>query len=177
MTNDKNEASGYNQYPSSYPAEHRVVREPIPTRDGLFDPYRPNHFYHDNQGDPNTCQHNHNHPVIPNPEKNGFGIAAMILGPVALLLALVPFTAWLGIIAAFTGICLALAGLGRVRKNKASNKKTTIAALVVCTLAIVACFASMVVFFNAVDQLGTDLDTYGNCIDAADTVAEMDACS
>lgn len=116
-------------------------------------------------------------PASVNPEKNGFGLAAVIMGPIALLLALVPFTGWLGAIVAFVGLCLGVAGLARVGKGKASNKVTSIIGTVLCILGLVAGIASMVVFFNAVDQLGTDLDTYSNCIDAADTVSEMNACN
>lgn len=108
----------------------------------------------------------------PNPEKNGFGLAAVILGPIGLLLALIPLTGWLAIICGFTGLIFGIAGLARVSKNKATNKKTAITGIAACLLAIIGGIAAMVMFFSAVDEFGDSMD----CLDAADTLSEMDAC-
>lgn len=121
-------------------------------------------------------------PEPVNPEKNGLGIAAIILGPIGLLLALVPLTGWLAIIVGFTGFCLGIGGIIRVKKKKASNPVTAGIGTVVSAAAIIAGFASMVVFFNAVDDFGNDLDEIGNkwdsyseCVENAD--GDLDALS
>ncbi|MHA6625631.1 DUF4190 domain-containing protein [Pseudonocardia sichuanensis] len=84
--------------------------------------------------------------------RNGLGLAAMILGIVALPFTLTGLTAWISIILGLIAVPLALAGLGRVRKGRATNKGVTIAGLVLGVLAVVAGIASTVATINAVGE-------------------------
>ncbi|NKS80096.1 DUF4190 domain-containing protein [Rhodococcus hoagii] len=119
-----------------------------------------------------------------NPERNGLGLAALILGIVGLLFCLVPLTGFIGLILGVIGLALGLAGLSRVRKAQASNKGVTISGIVLSALAVVGGIAGIVIVFTAVDQLGDDLkqisndwDSYSECISNADTPEEMNACN
>jgi len=107
-----------------------------------------------------------------NPEKNGFGLAAVILGPIGLFFCIMPITGWLGVILGFVGLIFGIAGLARVSKGKATNKKTAVTGLVFSLLAIVAGIAATVVFFSIVNDFGNDMD----CISRANTSAEINAC-
>lgn len=114
-------------------------------------------------------------PEPVNPEKNGLGIAAIILGPIGILLALVPLTGWLAIIVGFIGFCLGLAGILRVKRKKASNPATAAIGTILSIVAIIAGFYAMVTFFNIVDDFGNDMeeignkwDSYSECVENAD---------
>jgi hypothetical protein len=112
-------------------------------------------------------------PAPVNPEKNGFGITGAIMGPVGLLFCLMPITGFIGLTIGFIGFVLSAAGLNRVSKNKATNKKTAVFGLVTCLLAIAFGIYGVVLFFQAMNDLGTGLD----CLSNADTTAEIDACN
>lgn len=84
--------------------------------------------------------------------RNGLGLAAMILGIVALPFTLTGLTAWISIILGLIAAPLALAGFGRIRKGQATNKGVTITGLVLGLLAIVLGIASTVATINAVGE-------------------------
>lgn len=118
-----------------------------------------------------------------NPEKNGLGLASLILGIVGLLFCLMPITGFIGFILGIIGLALGLAGISRCRKNKATNMKTAISGAILSALSVIFGIVGIVMFFTAVDQLGDDLDQVGNnmenysdCISQADTVDEMNQC-
>ncbi|WP_020107907.1 DUF4190 domain-containing protein [Nocardia sp. 348MFTsu5.1] len=111
-------------------------------------------------------------PAPINPEKNGLGIAAIICALIGLLFCLVPFTGFIGLALGITALILGLAGWSRVRKNKATNKKTAISAVVLAILAIAGGIWGIVIVFGAVN----DIDEGFDCLDQAQTSAEIDAC-
>ncbi|WP_179300877.1 DUF2510 domain-containing protein [Rhodococcus sp. ACPA4] len=122
-------------------------------------------------------------PTVVNPEKNGFGLASLILGIVGLLFCLMPITGFIGFILGVIGLTLGFAGISRCRKNKATNKKTAISGTIVSALSAIFGIVGIVMFFTAVDQLGDDLDEigtnlqdYSDCMDQADTLDEMNQC-
>lgn len=108
-----------------------------------------------------------------NPEKNGLGLASLILALVGLVFGIIPFTGFICLILGIVGLILGLAGISRVRKNKATNKKTAISGVVVSVLAIALGIWGITIVFGAVDDLDTGMD----CISNADTAAQMEACS
>lgn len=122
--------------------------------------------------------------ATPNPERNGLGLAALILGIVGMLFGMVPLTGFIAFAVGVTGLILGLAGWSRVRKNKATNKKTAIFGVITSVLAVILGIWGMAIFFGALNDLGNDLDNIGNdwnsfteCMDNAKTAAEMDACN
>ncbi|GAA4284228.1 hypothetical protein GCM10022261_17590 [Brevibacterium daeguense] len=83
---------------------------------------------------------------IPTAPKNGFGIAALVLGLIGLALAFIPFLGLffsipLGIVGAILGIL----GLVRVSKGVANNQVMTVIGLVASALAIILSITSSVV--------------------------------
>ncbi|MGA9873338.1 MAG: DUF4190 domain-containing protein [Rhodococcus sp. (in: high G+C Gram-positive bacteria)] len=108
-----------------------------------------------------------------NPEKNGFGLASLILAIVGLVFGIIPLTGFICLILGIIGLALGFAGLSRVRKNKATNKKTAIAGIGASVLAIALGIWGITIVFSAVDDLDQSFDCLGN----ADTTAEIEACS
>jgi len=115
-------------------------------------------------------------PAPVNPEKNGMGLASLILGIVGLLFCLMPITGFIGFILGIIGLALGLAGISRCRKNKATNKKTAISGTILSALAVIFGIVGIVMFFTAVDQIGTDLQDYSDCISEAENLDEMNLC-
>lgn len=108
-----------------------------------------------------------------NPERNGFGIAALICAIIGLLFCLMPLTGFIGFGLGVVAFILGLAGVARVRKNKATNRKTAWTGVILGAAAIVFGIWGMVTFFTAVEDLGNDLsdigtemDSYGDCINS-----------
>lgn len=94
----------------------------------------------------------HNPHYAPPAPRNGLGLAALILGIVALPLCLTGLTAWLAIILGIIAVPLAIAGLARVRRGTATNRAVTIAGLVLGVVGIAGGIASTVVTIQAVDD-------------------------
>ncbi|GAA0943581.1 DUF4352 domain-containing protein [Pseudonocardia zijingensis] len=91
-------------------------------------------------------------PPPPPPPRNGLGIAALVLGIVALPLLITGLTAWISVILGLIAVPLALAGLGRVRRGHATNKGATIAGLVLGVVGVVMGILAVVVTVQAVDD-------------------------
>lgn len=66
-------------------------------------------------------------------QRNGLGIAALVLGIIGLVTSLFVFGGLLGVIA----IILGVVGLGRVRRREANNRGVAIAGIVLGVLAVV----------------------------------------
>ena len=122
-------------------------------------------------------------PPTYNPERNGLGIAALICAIIGLLFCLMPLTGFIGFGLGVIAFILGLAGVARVRKNKASNGKTAWTGVILGVAAIVFGVWGMVTFFTAVDQLGTDLEnigndmeSYGECIDSNPVESWAEVC-
>jgi hypothetical protein len=108
-----------------------------------------------------------------NPEKNGFGIAGIICAIAGLLFSIIPFTGFIAFILGMTAVVLGLSGWSRVRKNKATNKKVSIAAVIVGVIAMAIGIWGMVIVFGAVDEFDKDMD----CLSNAETSQQIDACN
>ncbi len=104
--------------------------------------------------------------------RNGFGLTAVILGVIGLLFGLVPLTGFIAFGLGFGAVVFALANRGRLKRNKATNRKSTWAGLVAGLLAMALGVWGMVIVFTAANDLGNNLD----CIDKAKTVKQIDAC-
>lgn len=111
-------------------------------------------------------------PLPDNPERNGLGLASIIVAVIGLVFALVPFTGFIALCCGLTAFALGLAGISRVRKHKATNKKTAIFGTILGLVAVIGGTAGIVMVFNAADQLSNDLD----CISNAQTSAQMERC-
>lgn len=124
------------------------------------------------------------HPWPPPPEpRNGFGLTALILGILSLLFSLAPITGFIAVGLGATGLVFAFANVGRLRRGVANNKSVTSLGGVLSGLGLFLGIVSMSMFFNAVNDLGNeledisnDLNSYSECIERADTPEEIAAC-
>ncbi|MBW0104156.1 DUF4190 domain-containing protein [Pseudonocardia sp. KRD291] len=90
--------------------------------------------------------------------RNGLGIAALCLGIVGMLFALVPFTGFVAFALGAIGIILGLVGFSRARKRVATNLKTAVTGTVLSVIAIALGIWGMVIVFSGLNQLATDLE-------------------
>lgn len=105
-----------------------------------------------------------NYPQAVLAPRNGLGIAALVLGICGVLSGLIPFFFWFALIAGVIGLILGLVGFGRTRKGRATNRKTSIAGVLLSTGAIAMGIWGAVILFQATDQLMKDL---GSATDSA----------
>lgn len=96
--------------------------------------------------------------------RNGLGIAALVLGICGILSGIIPFFFWFALIAGVIGLILGLVGFGRTRKGYATNRKTSVAGLLLSAGAIAMGIWGAVILFQATDQLMNDL---GSATDSA----------
>lgn len=83
------------------------------------------------------------------PQRNGFGVAALVLGIVGTFFAFIPI---IGVIAwpiVIVGVVLGAVGLHQVMRGTASNKGVTITGLALSSFGLVLCFL-WTVFFGSV---------------------------
>lgn len=108
---------------------------------------------------------------------NGFAVAALVLGIVAVVCGLIPFLFFLAWILGVLGLIFGLLGRGRAQKEPAVGRKvmaTWGAAL--GAVAIALGVVGLVLVGDAVDEVSDDLNTLSECIENADTPAELDEC-
>ncbi|WP_182358266.1 DUF4190 domain-containing protein [Tomitella gaofuii] len=99
------------------------------------------------------------------PPRNGFGIAALIVGIIALLFGIIPFIGPGGIVLGIIGLVLGIVALSKVRSGTADNRGVSIAGIVLSALAIVAGIITSLLLFlvinSAVNSVsGTTAVTY-----------------
>lgn len=91
--------------------------------------------------------------------RNGLGIAALIVGIIGCLFGLIPLTFWVAGPLGVTGLIVGLAGRGRVKRQEASNGKTTWAGIIVSLVALVLSIWGATVVFDAFDDVADELET------------------
>ncbi|WP_130291581.1 DUF4190 domain-containing protein [Pseudonocardia sediminis] len=114
-------------------------------------------------GPPPNYQQPHYAPA----PRNGLGIAALVLGICGFLSGLIPFFFWFALIAGVIGLILGLVGFSRTRKGVATNKKTSIAGVVLSVLSVAMGIWGAVILFQGLNQLATDLGAPTNTAPAA----------
>jgi uncharacterized protein YqfA (UPF0365 family) len=75
-------------------------------------------------------------PGLPDP-RNGLGLTSLILGILAVVLALVPFGIIFSAPAAIVGLALGLSNRGRLRRGVATNRLATVFGCVLSALGII----------------------------------------
>lgn len=122
--------------------------------------------------------------------RNGLGIAAISIAVVGVLFGLVPLTGFIAVGAGLVAAILALAARGRIKRGRATNRKTTWAALIVALGSIALGIWGMTIVFGAVEQLDKDFQQFEtemngidkqfqkdmDCLDTAVTAEEIAAC-
>ena len=90
--------------------------------------------------------------------RNGFGITALVLGIIGLVLGIIPILGIPAIILGLVGLVFGGLGLGRVRRGVATNKAMSWTGVVLSTLALTLGIIGCVIVTNAANQLSHDLD-------------------
>lgn len=92
--------------------------------------------------------------------KNGFGITALVLGIIALLMGFIPFLSlFTAIPLGLLGIIFGISGLVRVSKRVATNKVMTIFGLIASALAILLALTSSIATGAFIGSLGSEDST------------------
>ena len=130
--------------------------EPGPTTPAGHDPYRrddpqggstPGPYGQDPYGPPPQGQDPYA-PAAPAP-RNGLGVAALVVGIVALLLGIIPFLGVLGVVGV-VAVVLGVVSLSRVRRGLATNRGVSITGVVLGGLAVLAAIGWLVVIIIGV---------------------------
>lgn len=98
-------------------------------------------------------------------QRNGLGIAALVLGIIGLVTSWFIFGGLLGLLA----IILGFVGLGRVRRGEANNRGVSITGIVLGVLSVVIAVLIAVAF-------GAFWDRVKDCTDPSLTQAEQEQC-
>jgi hypothetical protein len=98
-------------------------------------------------------------PAVPG---NGFGLTALVLALIGLVLGLVPFTGFIMLILGILAVLFGLLGWSRARNGIATNATMAGLGTVFGVCAIVLGIWGLVVTFNAVDQFRRDLQGIGS---------------
>lgn len=115
-------------------------------------------------------------PPYPARRRNGAGTAALVIGVVSLVLAILviyaPLSLLLGIIAAVLGGL----GMSRASKGEADNRSHAIAGLVTGLLSIIIAVAIGISFANFIADHQSDLRRFGTCMTSADNDGDRAPC-
>jgi hypothetical protein len=101
--------------------------------------------------------------------RNGIGIAAMVVGIVAIFLFWIPL---LGLVLAIVALVLGIVGIRKASRGEATNKGMAIAGVVTGALALLGSIFITIVFFVAVDEFGSLFE----CLEQAQTIEEQESC-
>lgn len=101
------------------------------------------------------------YPVQLQPQpKNGFGVTALVLGIIALLMGFIPFVSlFTSIPLGLLGVIFGIIGLVRVSKRVATNKVMTIFGLIASALAILLALTSSIATGAFIGSLGSEDST------------------
>jgi uncharacterized membrane protein HdeD (DUF308 family) len=112
----------------------------------------------------------------PRTRKNGAGTAALVIGVVALVLAVLviffPLAALLGIAAAIFG----MVGIGRANRGEADNKGHAVAGVVTGLVALVIAAVLAVRLTTFILDHQGDFRSFWSCITSAPTETEQNEC-
>jgi Domain of unknown function (DUF4190) len=105
--------------------------------------------------------------------RNGIGTAALVLGVIGFLLAIIVLGGLLGIVA----IILGIVGLSRVRRGEATNRGSAIAGIVLGALAVLLAGVLVVAGATFISDNKEEFDDLGDCLDKATTDQDRDDCA
>lgn len=94
--------------------------------------------------------------MAPRPEpKNGLGIAALVLGIIAVATGWIPIAGFAGFLCGLVGAGVGLGGLARISKERADNKAMTIVGLVLSILGVIVSLVMWIALVNASNKTVT----------------------
>ncbi|WP_286151394.1 DUF4190 domain-containing protein, partial [Mycobacterium sp. 96-892] len=101
-------------------------------------------------------------PVPPPAPKNGFGVGALVVGIIAILLSCTVFGGFIG---GLVAVGLGIVGVRRVRRAEADNRGVAISGIVLGSLAIL--LSTLVVVFTLVFMKSAGLSDFITCVSDA----------
>lgn len=105
-------------------------------------------------------------PTVEVHYRNGLGIAALVLGIVALAFSFIPIVNYGSVVMGVVGFVLAIVGLVRVKRGGANNPVVTVIGGLLSVIAVVVSFVVFAAFASAVDEGVQQFDNYMACTDA-----------
>jgi hypothetical protein len=94
-------------------------------------------------------------------QRNGLGIAALILGIIGALSGLIPILFWLGGILGVIGLILGFVGRGRAKRGEATNGTMALWGIITSAVALVLSIVGLVIVIGAFEELEEDLSDIG----------------
>jgi hypothetical protein len=108
--------------------------------------------------------------------RNGLGVAALVIGVLALVLAVLFIFAPLGAILGLIAVGLGIGGLVRANSGVASNRGQAVAGLITGAFGLVIAIVFMVTIGTFLARHSLDFRTFGRCMDQAVGVEAHDSC-
>ena len=116
-------------------------------------------------------------------KSNGMAIASLVLGIVGTLGALIPIMFFVGWGLGVTGLVLGLVALSKSKRLGGVRRAMSKWGIALSIAAVGLGTVGFVIVQNAVDELdkdmqsiSTEMDSYSECLNQADTMAEIEAC-
>ncbi|WP_317493977.1 DUF4190 domain-containing protein [Haloechinothrix sp. LS1_15] len=100
-------------------------------------------------------------PMPTQEPRNGFGITALVLALIGLVLGLVPFTGFIALILGALAVLFGFLGWGRARRGTATNTKMSVIGSLLGAGAIALGIWGMTIVFGAVEELSDELEEIG----------------
>jgi hypothetical protein len=123
-------------------------------------------------------------PHVPSEPQNGFGIAAIVLGVLALGsvgLGLTPVLPFVGLIVALLlgilALVFGLLGMARARRGLSTNKPLSVTGLVLGVIAMIASIVCIVLGILAAMALARELESLGDSLDPLPSVSQPSTAS
>ncbi|RBQ21813.1 hypothetical protein DP939_03780 [Spongiactinospora rosea] len=105
----------------------------------------------------------------PPPQRNGLGTAALVVGIIGVIFAIVPLTFWLGGPMGLVAIGLGIGALRRISRKGASNKGVAISGIILGALSTVIAAVWLAAAIFVVNDVVA-------CLDSAQTPEQAAAC-
>ena len=109
--------------------------------------------------------------------RNGAGVAALVLGLLGLVLALLVLPAPLGALLGLLAVILAPIGISRASRREATNRGQAVTGLITGILALALGVLLTVRIGSYLQDHATDFNNLARCLNAANTDQERTACA
>jgi len=109
-------------------------------------------------------------------KRNGLGTAALVIGVVSLVLAVLVIFAPLALPLGLLAIVFGAFGMARASRGEADNNGHAVAGMVTGGLSIVVAIILGITFVNSLVKHQDDLRRFGTCLSGADDDDERGAC-
>jgi hypothetical protein len=93
------------------------------------------------------------------PPRNGFGIAALVLGLIGVVVGIIPFLFWLAVILGVIGLIFGFIGRGRANRGEATNGTMALWGIITSAIAVVLSIVGLVILVGAFEELEEDIST------------------